>query len=168
MHMCESQLSSRVLTRCVLVLASMATIAPGAVGSSEAFQSCGDLVEPQDMATISSPAQMPGVYLARINAGDVEHVTNLFATDGVHRGPDGQIREGRAAIREFYEGILGSGPRKLAVGRSVADSHRVAFELINLQQPCNEDDPALAVDLMDINDDGQIQEFTVFSRPRPQ
>ena len=127
MHMCESQLSSRVLTRCVLVLASLATIALGAVGSSEAGQSCSDLVEPQDMATISSPAQMPGVYLARINAGDAEHVTNLFATDGVHRGPDGQIREGRAAIREFYEGTLTGGPRRIAVGRSVADSHRVAF-----------------------------------------
>ena len=74
--------------------------------------------------------------------------------------------EGRAAIQQFYEGIVGSGPRKLAVGRSVADSHRVAFELINLLQPCNEDDPALAVDVMDINEDGQIQEFTVFSRPR--
>ena len=167
MHRCESQLSSRVLTKCVFVLASMAIIAPGAVGSSEAGQSCGDLVEPQDLATISSPAQMPGVYLARINAGDAEHVTNLFATDGVHRGPDGQIREGRAAIRAFYEGILTRGP-KIAVGRSVADSHRVAFELINLLEPCNEEDPALAVDVMDINDDGQIQEFTVFSRPRPQ
>ena len=167
MHMCESQLSSRVLTRCVLVLASLATIALGAVGSSEAGQSCSDLVEPQDIATISSPAQVPGVYLARINEGNPEHVSNLFATDAVHRGPDGQVREGRAAIREFYEGGT-SGPRKLAVGRSVADSHRVAFELINLLQPCQEDDPALAVDVMDINEDGQIQEFTVFSRPRPQ
>ena len=74
MHMCESQLSSRVLTRCVLVLASMATIVPGAVGSSEAGQLCGDLVEPQDMATISSPAEVPGVYLARINEGSAEHV----------------------------------------------------------------------------------------------
>ncbi len=167
MHMCESQLSSRVLTRCVLVLASLATIALGAVGSSEAGQSCSDLVEPQDMATISSPAQVPGVYLARINEGNPEHVSNLFATDAVHRGPDGQVREGRAAIREFYEGILASGTR-IAVGRSVADSHRVAFELISLQQPCNDDDPALAVDVMDINEDGQIQEFTVFTRPRQQ
>ena len=31
---------------------------------------------------------------------------------------------------------------------------------------CNEDDPALAVDVMDINEDGQIQEFTVFMRPQ--
>ena len=138
----------------------------GAIGSAETATWC-DSVELQDASSVSSPAQMPEVYLVRVNAGDAEHVSNLFATDGVHRGPDGQIREGRAAIREFYEGILASGTR-IAVGRSVADSHRVAFELISLLQPCNEDDPALAVDVMDINEDGQIQEFTVFSRPRPQ
>lgn len=167
-RMHESKPGRRGLSRWVLGLAILLMIALGSVGSSEAAQSCGDLGEPQDMPTVSSPSQMPSVYLARINAGDPEHVTNLFAPDGVHRGPDGQIRRGRAAILEFYKGILGSGPRKLAVGRSVADDHRVAFELINVQQPCNEDDPALAVDLMDINEDGQIQQFTVFSRPRPQ
>ena len=50
----------------------------------------------------------------------------------------------------------------------VADSHRVAFELISLLEPCQEDDPAVAVDVMDINEDGRIQEFTAFSRPRQQ
>jgi hypothetical protein len=108
------------------------------------------------------------VYLARLNEGNAEHVSNLFATDSVHRGPEGQVRKGRAAIREFYEGTFARGLGKFAVGRSVADSHRVTFELISLLQPCNEDDPALAVDVMDINEDGQIQEFTVFMRPRPQ
>ena len=167
MQISESRLRGGVSVRCGLALVCLFTSALGVAGAEEVVQSCGDLVEPQDREVISSPAQVPGVYLARINAGNVEQVSNLFATDGVHRGPDGQVRTGRAAIREFYEGIA-SGPRKLAVGRSVADSHRVAFELINLLQPCNEDDPALAVDVMDINEDGQIQEFTVFSRPRPQ
>ena len=113
---------------------------------------------------ISSPAQVPSVYVARINEGNAKHVSNLFATDAVHRAADGEIREGRAAIRKFYEGILASGPPKLAVGRSVADRHRVAFELINLLEPCQEDDPAVAVDVMDIDEEGQIQEFTAFSR----
>ena len=76
--------------------------------------------------------------------------------------------KGEAAIREFYEGILAGGPASLLWVGVLADSHRVAFELVNLLQPCNEDDPALAVDVMDINEDGQIQKFTVFSRPRPQ
>ncbi len=152
---------------CGQILVCLVT-ALGVAGAEEVVQSCDDLVQPQDNEVISSPAQVPGVYLARINEGNAEHVSNLFAIDGVHRGPDGLVRKGRAAIREFYEGILSSGPRELAVGRSVSDSHRVSFELINLLQPCNEDDPAVAVDVMDINEHGQIQEFTVFSRPRSQ
>ena len=167
MHVSEPRLRNRLSPSCGLALVSYFTLALGAAGAEEVVQSCGDLVEPQDQGMISSPAEVPGVYLARINEGDAERVIDLFATDGVHRGPDGQVRKGRAAIREFYEGILAGGPRKLAVGRSVADSERVAFELVNLEPPCNEDDPALAVDVMDINEDGQIQEFTVFSRPRP-
>ena len=165
MQISESHLRSGVSVRFGLALVCLVTVALGVAGAQEVVQSCGDLVEPLDREVISSPAQVPGVYLARLNEGNAEHVSNLFATDGVHRGPDGQIREGRAAIREFYEGILASGTR-IAVGRSVADSHRVAFELISLLQPCNEDDPALAVDVMDINEDGQIQEFTVFMRPQ--
>ena len=174
MQMSESQLSSGGSVRCKPALACLVALvfcmasADALAQDAEVAQSCGDLPEPKDRAVISSPAQMPSVYLARLNEGNAEHVVDLFATDGVHRGPDGQIRKGRAAIREFYEGVLDGGPRKLAVGRSVADSHRVAFELINLLLPCNKDDPALAVDLMDINEDGQIQEFTMFSRPRPQ
>ncbi len=171
MQMSESRLYSGVsvrVLRCGLALVCLFTLALGTAGAEEVMQSCGDLVEPQDREVISSPAEVPGVYLARVNEGNAEHVSNLFATDAVHRGPEGQVRQGRAAIREFYEGILAGGPRKLAVGRSVADSHRVAFELVNLLQPCNEDDPALAVDVMDINEDGQIQEFTVFMRPRSQ
>jgi hypothetical protein len=140
----------------------------GMAGAEKTIQSCSDLPEAQDRAVISLPAQVPSVYAARINEGNAEHVSNLFATDAVHRGPGGQVREGRAAIRKFYEGILASGPPRLAVGRSVADSHRVAFELISLLEPCQEDDPAVAVDVMDINEDGRIQEFTAFSRPRQQ
>ena len=168
MQISQSHLRSGVSVRYGLALVCLVALALGVTGSEEVAQSCGDLVEPQDLEAISSPAQVPGVYLARLNEGNAERVSNLFATDAVHRGPEGQVTKGRAAIREFYAEILGSEPRKLAVGRSVADGHRVAFELINLQQPCSEDDPALAVDVMDINEDGQIQLFTVFWRPRPQ
>ena len=162
MQMSELRWYKRLSVTCGLALVGYFTVALGAAG----VQTCSDLAEPVDRETVSSPAEIPGVYLARVNEGNVERVIDLFATDAVHRGPDGQVRRGRAAIQQFYEGILGGGTRTLAVGRSVADSQRVAFELVNLQ-PCNEEDPALAVDVMDINEDSQIQEFTVFSRPRP-
>ena len=63
---------------------------------------------------------------------------------------------------------LGSGGPTLGVGRVVADDRRVAFELIRLGGPCNEEDPATALDFMEINEDGQVVSFTAFLRPRPQ
>lgn len=168
-HFCSvGSVRRRLALSCLVTLVLCMTSAGALAQDAEVDQSCGDLPEPKDRGVISSPAQMPSVYVARLIAGNAEHVVELFATDGVHRGPDGQIRKGRAAIQEFYEGVLDAGPRKLAVGRSVADDHRVAFELIDLMAPCKKDDPALAVDLMDINEDGQIQEFTMFERPQPQ
>ena len=179
MQMSRSCFRSSVSVGCVLALVCLVTLVLGVAGADVVAQSCGDLVEPQDRDAISSPAQVPGVYLARINEGDADRISSLFAPDAVHRGPEGQVTKGRAAIREFYVEVLGNGVRgrdrrtspdgrrKMVVGRSVADGHRVAFELINLQD-CNEDDPASAVDVMDINDDNQIQLFTVFWRPRPE
>jgi ketosteroid isomerase-like protein len=147
-----------------LALVALLVLAPAAAGAAEAAQSCRELAKPQDLEVVSSAAQIPDVYVARVNGGDAEHVTDLFADDAVHRGPDARIRKGRAAILEFYEGILASGPLEMAVGKSVADSGRVAFELINVEG-CNEEDPATAVDLIDVNDANQIQDFTVFFRP---
>lgn len=163
----RSRLTLVYLTTFVLGIASADALVLCAEGAEALVQSCHDLPEPQDQAVISSPAEMPSVYLARLNAGNREAIVDLFAPDAVHRGPNGQVRKGRAAIRQFYLG-LAEGPRKWAVGRSVADGNRVAFELVNRLQPCIEDDPAAAVDFMDINDEGQIQEFTVFMRPRPE
>ena len=147
-----------------LALVALLVLAPAAGGAAEAAQSCRELAKPQDLEVVSSAAQIPDVYVARVNGGDAEHVTNLFADDAVHRGPDARIRKGRAAILEFYEGILANGPLEMAVGKSVADRQRVAFEMIRLQA-CDDADPAIAVDVMDINADGKIQDFTVFSRP---
>ena len=142
----------------------LAALALGTPGAGEAAQSCRDLPAAQDMETVSSAAEVPGVYVARLNAGDAERVTDLFADDAVHRGPDGQIRRGRAAILAFYEGVLANGATGIAVGKSVADSGRVAFELINVEG-CNEEDPAIAVDLIEVDDANRILDFTVFFRP---
>ena len=164
MQISESRSQRVVSVRFGPALLVLAALALGFPCAGEAAQSCSDLVAPEDMEMVSSAAEVPGVYIARLNAGDAERVTDLFADDGVHRGPDGQIRRGRAAILAFYEGVLADGPRGLAVGKSVADSGRVAFELINVEG-CNDEDPATAVDLIDVNDANQIQDFTVFFRP---
>ncbi len=50
----------------------------------------------------------------------------------------------------------------------MSESQASSRVLVGRVQPCSEDDPAIAVDMMDINDEGQIEAFTVFMRPRPQ
>ena len=98
MQIPESRSQRVVSVRFGLVLVAFATLALGAPGAAEAAQSCSDLAAAEDMEMVSSAAEVPGVYIARLNAGDAERVTDLFADDAVHRGPDGQIRRGRAAI----------------------------------------------------------------------
>ena len=146
-----------------LGLALVVLAASGAGGAAEAAQSCHDLPQPQDME-VTSAAQIPDAYVARLNAGNAVRVTDLFADDAVHRGPDGVIRIGRAALLEFYEGVLANGALDMAVGTSAAEGNRVAFELVS-RQACDDADPATAVDVITVDDDGKIQEFTVFYRP---
>ena len=132
-------------------------------GAADAAQSCHDLPMPQDVE-VTSAAQIPAAYVARLNGGDAAHVTDLFADDAVHRGPDAVIRIGRAALLEFYEDVLANGALNMALGTSVADGNRVAFELVS-REACDDADPATAVDVITVNDDGKIQDFTVFYRP---
>ena len=146
-----------------LGLALVVLAASAAGGAAEAAQSCHDLPQPQDME-VTSAAQIPDAYVARLNAGDAVRVTDLFADDAVHRGPDGVIRIGRAALLEFYEGVLTNGALDMAVGTSAAEGNHVAFELVS-RQACDDADPATAVDVITVNDDGKIQDFTVFYRP---
>lgn len=164
MQVTESRSRRVVPVRFGLALVALAALALGTPGPGEAAQSCRDLPTAQDRDTVSSAAEVPGVYVARLNAGDAGRVTDLFADDAVHRGPDGQIRRGRAAILAFYQGVLAGGATGIAVGNSVADSRRVAFELVNVEG-CNEEDPAIAVDLIEVDDANRIQDFTVFFRP---
>ena len=164
MQISESRSQCVAPSRFGLSLVVLAALALGTAGAGEAAQSCSDLVAPQDMEMVSSAADIPGVYLARINMGDPERVTDLFADDAVHRGPDAVVRRGRAALLEFYGGIVGGGPLNMAVGKSVVEGNRVAFELVRVDD-CNDEDRATAVDLIEVNEDNKIQDFTVFSRP---
>ena len=161
MHILKFRLQRRaaVLREGALLL----VLALGTAGAAEAAQSCHDLPDAQDME-VTSAAQIPEAYVARLNAGDAAHVTDLFADDAVHRGPDAVIRIGRAALLEFYEDVLANGALNMALGAAVADGNRVAFEII-AREACDDADPATAVDVIEVDDDGKITDFTVFYRP---
>ena len=107
MQISESRSQQIVSIRFGLALAVLAALALGTPGTGEAAQSCRDLAVAQDMETVSSAAEVPGVYVARLNAGDAERVTDLFADDAVHRGPDG--RSG-AGVPRFWRSMQASSP----------------------------------------------------------
>ena len=161
MHILKFRLQPRaaVLREGALLL----VLALGTAGAAEAAQSCHDLPDAQDME-VTSAGQIPEAYVARLNAGDAAHVTDLFADDAVHRGPDAVIRIGRAALLEFYSDVLANGALNMALGAAVADGNRVAFEII-AREACDDADPATAVDVVEVDDDGKITDFTVFYRP---
>jgi uncharacterized protein (TIGR02246 family) len=111
-------------------------------------------------------ATLPQRYLDRVNLGDPGPLSELFAVDALFCGPLGQVLRGRDAIRDFYAGVFAHGIPEMAVGRTLMDGNRLAFELINRQLPANPDDPAQAIDLIEVDDRGLISSFAVFLRPR--
>jgi len=50
-------------------------------------------------------------FVAAINAGDAETVANFYTQDAALLPPDGERVDGRAAIREFWQGSIDSGLR---------------------------------------------------------
>lgn len=163
MRISESCPSRRTTVPFAAALAVVLALAPDATGAAQAAQSCHDLPDARDME-VTSAAQIPEAYVARLNAGDAMHVTDMFADDAVHRGPDAVIRIGRAALLEFYESVLADGALNMALGTAVAEGNRVAFEII-AREACDDADPATAVDVIEVDDDGKITDFTVFYRP---
>ena len=63
MQRSESRLRNRLSVTCGLALVWSFILAFGSAGAEVVVQSCAALVEPQDADVISSPAEVPGVYL---------------------------------------------------------------------------------------------------------
>jgi hypothetical protein len=112
------------------------------------------------------PADVPETYLSLIRGGDPEPLSQLFALDAVFQGPLGLLK-GREAIRQFYAGVFRNRVPQMVPGRIVIEGSKVVFELIDREAGRDAADPASAIDLMELNDAGEIQRFTVFLRPAP-
>ena len=57
------------------------------------------------------PEHLPGFFVARANAGDVEGLVALYEPDTVLAGPEGRTLGGTEAIRSFYAALLADRPR---------------------------------------------------------
>ena len=59
----------------------------------------------------STPHELPGLFLAGLNAGDVESVVSLYEPDGVVSPDPAQVLSGHQAIRSMLVGFLAQHPR---------------------------------------------------------
>jgi hypothetical protein len=76
----------------------------------------------------SEPVAVATEYFARMWAGDIS-VVNLFHEDASLVGL-GTTRTGKAAIREFYRGVIErAGPTPRSAGPLLANGNRVAAEV---------------------------------------
>lgn len=103
------------------------------------------------------PTSVASEYFSRMRAGD-ESVVELFHDDATLIGL-GATRTGKAAIREFYTGVIErAGPTPRLVGSLLADGPRVAAEIfIDLS-----DDVSIhAVDIF-VVEEGRIRSLSYF------
>jgi hypothetical protein len=108
------------------------------------------------------PSEIVSTYFARVRARDVS-VTDLFHDDAILIGL-GNITRGRAAIEEFYRGVIErAGPTPRLGGPLMISGGRVAAEIyIDLAAGAT----VHAVDLFEI-EDGQIRSVTYFLANHP-
>jgi hypothetical protein len=119
---------------------------------------------------------IPERYVALIQQGRYADLGELFAVDAIFQNPLGQVLRGREAIRAFYSGLLSKVQPVPRGARHVWDEKaRVCVFELETQMRRNSDgewvnDPAApytisAIDRMEINDEGLIQEMTVYMAP---
>lgn len=81
------------------------------------------------MSEIQAPSAIASEYFARVRARDLS-VVDLFHEDAELIGL-GTRRQGRAAILEFYRGVIErAGPTPRQLGSLLADGERVAVEIL--------------------------------------
>lgn len=58
------------------------------------------------MAGAREPEELTRLFVERANAGDADGLAALYEPDATVAYPPGKVTEGRAAIRQLYEGML--------------------------------------------------------------
>lgn len=66
----------------------------------------------------TTPEELAPLFIERVNAGDLNGVVELYEPDAVLALPNGEVAEGRDAIRLFYEDLLSTKPTLVAGAQS--------------------------------------------------
>jgi len=62
------------------------------------------------MASVDRPEDLSAAVVARINAGDLDGLVDLYEEAAIVERPDGTLAVGRAQVRQFYADLLQSKP----------------------------------------------------------
>jgi len=63
------------------------------------------------MAPVDRPEDLTAAVVARINAGDLDGLLDLYEESAMLERPDGALAAGRAQIEQFYADLLETKPQ---------------------------------------------------------
>ncbi len=103
-------------------------------------------------------------YIDRFNANDLDGLVALFAEDAIVEDPIGTpLKEGRQAIRDFYQMSLGTGAKLTYVGPTCPTGADLVAYVMYVIVPIN--DVPMRFDVIEtfrVRDDGKISEMRAY------
>ena len=144
-------------------------LAPG-FSSAEEFHPLADELasKPPAASAQGKPACAPAkTYVDRINAGQYDQISSLFAPDAVFLTPTGQILTSREQIGQFYQKLLGRLQPAIVPISFIGDGRDCVMELVAATQLDKHARYRLsAIDHFTVNDAGLIAHMVVYLRPQ--
>lgn len=101
-------------------------------------------------------------YVDCINSKDLDGLLAIFAEDAELIHPFG-VFAGKAALAEFYGGLVMLADTRLSVAREAAENAVCCVEVIGLS-PQAPDKPQYAIDLFEVNEQGQVKNLSIYYR----
>ena len=101
-------------------------------------------------------------YPELVTKGDVDGIVELYADDATIEDPIGsEVREGRAAVRAFYEASAGTVTMKRTGPVRVA-GHEAATPLVVLMGPEGQQQALDIISVMTFDESGKIQSMRAY------
>lgn len=101
-------------------------------------------------------------YVQAINGKQLDRLLALFADDGELVHPFG-VFAGQASLSEFYGGLVMPADTQLTVLREAAEGRVCCIEVMGVS-PQAPDRPQYAIDLFEVNAQGQVQSLSIYYR----
>lgn len=141
-----------------------------AASAAEEYHPRADIFEskPPAASVQGKPAcKTAQVYVDRINAGQYDKISGLFAADAVFLTPTGPILTSREEIGQFYRKLLGTLRPAIVPISFINEGRTCVMELAAATQVDNPTQYKLsAIDHFTMNDTGQIAHMIVYLRPQ--